>query len=82
MRTYSLGGIFALVPTPFSTDGEIAWEHFVKNITRFGKTSLNGIVVLGTNGEAVALREIEKINLLLWPESTFLLKKSYSWCGL
>lgn len=64
MGTCQLKGIFAPVPTAFDNDGEIAWEHFGRNIERFGETPLDGILVLGSNGEAVALREREKIRLI------------------
>lgn len=64
MGTCSLQGIFAPVPTAFDNDGEVAWERFGRNIERFGETPLDGILVLGSNGEAVSLREQEKIRLI------------------
>ena len=64
MNCCPLTGIFAPVPTPFGTDGEVAYDHFARNLERWGTTSLDGIVVLGSNGEAAALRESEKIAVI------------------
>lgn len=64
MNSRILNGIFAPVPTPFTADGEVAWEKFADNIRKIGQTRLTGILVLGSNGEAVALREEEKIRLI------------------
>lgn len=64
MTLCALHGIFAPVPTPFAADGEVAWDKFVGNIRKIGRTRLAGILVLGSNGEAVALREEEKIKLI------------------
>lgn len=57
-------GVFAPVPTPFTAEGEVAWDKFADNLEKFGRTRLSGILVLGSNGEAVALREEEKIRLI------------------
>lgn len=64
MNSRFLHGIFAPVPTPFTADGEVAWDKFADNIQKIGQTRLAGILVLGSNGEAVALREEEKIKLI------------------
>ena len=64
MAAYQITGIFAPVPTPFDANGEVAYDHFAQNTRRFGQTTLDGILVLGSNGEAVSLREEEKIKLM------------------
>jgi len=56
-----LKGIYAPIPTPFDNDGEISWKGFKKNLEWWGNSSLDGLVVGGTNGEAVLLSEEEKI---------------------
>ena len=61
---HKVRGIFAPIPTPFTDRGEVAWDAFVANVRRFGETSLDGIVVLGSNGEAPALRDAEKVQLV------------------
>lgn len=64
MEQCLLYGIVAPVPTPFTMNGDIAWDSFVDNLSKFGKTSLDGILVLGSNGEAVSLQEEEKVKLI------------------
>lgn len=55
-----LKGIYAPIPTPFGTDGEIDWNSFKENLQWWGKSSLQGLAVAGTNGEAVLLDADEK----------------------
>lgn len=55
-----LKGIYAPIPTPFGADGEIDWNSFNKNLQWWGKSSLQGLAVAGTNGEAVLLDTAEK----------------------
>lgn len=54
-------GIFAPIPTPFDERGEIEWNALSDNLTWWGQTSLQGLVVAGTNGEAVLLDHEEKV---------------------
>ncbi len=56
-----LNGIYAPIPTPFGANGEIAREPFRKNLEWWGKSSLQGLVVAGTNGEAALLDYEEKV---------------------
>jgi 4-hydroxy-2-oxoglutarate aldolase len=56
-------GIYAPIPTPFGTNGEISWNALKENISWWGKSPLDGLVVAGTNGEAALLDEDEKISL-------------------
>lgn len=56
-------GIYAPIPTPFGADGEIYWSGLKRNISWWSKSSLAGLVVAGTNGEAALLDEDEKIRL-------------------
>jgi len=52
-------GIFPPIPTPF-VKGEVAHEALAENIAKWSRTGIRGIVVLGSNGEAVSLSEAEK----------------------
>lgn len=54
-------GIYAPIPTPFNAGGEIDWDALQDNLQWWGQTSLQGLVVAGTNGEAVLLDHDEKI---------------------
>jgi len=57
-------GIFAPVATPFRNDGSIDWEMYSGNLKKFAKTSLAGIVSLGSNAEYVMLSLEEKLGLV------------------
>ena len=59
MRSMRFEGIFPPIPTPFA-NGEVAHEVLASNITKWSKTGIRGIVVLGSNGETVYLSETEK----------------------
>lgn len=55
------GGIYAPIPTPFDREGEIAWDALRENLKWWEQSSLSGLVVAGTNGEAALLDFDEKI---------------------
>ena len=57
----SLKGCFPPIPTPFDAQGRVDREHLASNLEKWQKTPLAGFAVLGSNGEAVLLREAEKI---------------------
>jgi len=59
-----LQGIFPPIPTPFSTSGEIDRPGLTKNLAWWNRYALAGIVVLGSNGEAVHLDRREKLALI------------------
>ena len=59
MTQIELNGIFPPVTTPFMDD-KVAYDKLASNIEKYGRTSLKGIVVLGSNGEYVSLSEEEK----------------------
>lgn len=58
-----LRGIFAPIPTPF-VGGSIAYDKLKDNVTKWGQTSLSGLVVLGSNGEFPLLSLDEKVRLV------------------
>jgi len=62
LRTRTITGIFAPIPTPF-VDGGISYDHLAENIAKWDKTGLAGLVVMGSNGEAAYLDEDEKVEM-------------------
>jgi len=60
----SLAGIFPPLVTPFGRDEDIDLDAFRSNFDRYEECGLAGYVVLGSNGEAVALSESEKLELV------------------
>ena len=54
-----LEGIFAAVTTCFYPDGRPYWRKLEQNVDRYSRTPLNGMVLLGSTGEAVMLSEEE-----------------------
>ena len=52
-------GIFTPIVTPFHTDDTVDEAALQRNVARWMKTSLTGIVVLGSNGEAPQLEDAE-----------------------
>jgi 4-hydroxy-2-oxoglutarate aldolase len=59
-----LEGIFPPIPTPFDADGDIDLPALADNLGWWSRFDLAGIVVLGSNGEAVLLDEAEKLRLV------------------
>lgn len=59
-----LSGVYAPVPTPFTETGDLALDRFAANVRHWSETPLAGLVILGSNGEAVHLSRDEKIDLL------------------
>jgi dihydrodipicolinate synthase/N-acetylneuraminate lyase len=54
-----LEGVFAAVPTPFQPDGRPQWHNLERNVERYCRAPLSGVVVLGSTGEAVMLNDEE-----------------------
>jgi dihydrodipicolinate synthase/N-acetylneuraminate lyase len=57
-------GIFAAVPTPFYADEKIYLRKLEANMARYSRTLLAGMVVLGSTGEAVMLKDEETLDVL------------------
>jgi 4-hydroxy-2-oxoglutarate aldolase len=64
MVKLSLAGAYAPIPTPFDGDGAVAHDKLAENIARWSKTSLAGLLVLGSNGEFTYLSDKEKLEVL------------------
>jgi 4-hydroxy-2-oxoglutarate aldolase len=56
----SFSGIYAAVPTPFSTDEKVAFDKLEKNIEYWNSQPLSGLLVLGTVGEAFYITREER----------------------
>ena len=55
----NLSGVFPPVATPFKNE-QIALEKLAENILKYNATDLKGYMILGSNGDACALRrEVE-----------------------
>ncbi|MFW6056407.1 MAG: dihydrodipicolinate synthase family protein [Chloroflexota bacterium] len=59
----SLKGCFPPIPTPFDERGRVDRDHLASNLAKWQQTPLRGFAVLGSNGEAVMLREKEKLEV-------------------
>ncbi|MDY0236390.1 MAG: 4-hydroxy-tetrahydrodipicolinate synthase [Gudongella sp.] len=59
-----LNGIYTPIVTPFKKNEDIDYEKMKHNLDKWGKTDLDGIVVLGSNGEFVYLSTEEKLELV------------------
>jgi 4-hydroxy-2-oxoglutarate aldolase len=57
-------GIFTPIPTPFAPTGDVDTASLARNVTRWMATPLDGLVVLGSNGEAAQLDDDEADRVL------------------
>ena len=64
MITEWLRGVFPPIPTPFDEAGELALDRLVENLGHWASCPLNGLVVLGSNGEAVHLDRDERKRMI------------------
>ena len=70
-----LKGIYTPIITPFDADENINYGALEHNLDRWGKTGLDGILVLGSNGEFPYLSSKEKFELVKFVKSHFSSKK-------
>lgn len=59
-----LRGVLPPLVTPFREDGGVDLGAFERNLEAYAEAPLAGYLVLGSNGEACALDEIEKLQLV------------------
>ena len=64
-------GIYTPVITPFTKDEKIDFEKMEHNLNKWGDTGLDGIVILGSNGEFVYLSEKEKEEVINFAVKNF-----------
>ena len=57
-------GIFAPVATIFDRDGDLDLEGFQENLRFYSNSPLDGVVLLGSNGESALLDADEKLRLI------------------
>lgn len=57
-------GVFAPVATTFGEDGELDLDAFGANMERYATSALDGVVILGSNGEYALLDASEKRRLI------------------
>lgn len=57
-------GIYTPIVTPFREDESIDFNKLKHNLDLWGKTDLDGIVVLGSNGEFIYLNQDEKLKVV------------------
>ena len=60
----TLEGVFAPIATLFTPDDELDLERYKKNIDWYCGTPLDGIVIMGSNGEYASLDTDEKLRLI------------------
>ena len=65
IASINLHGIFSPIPTPFSRSGAVDEESLIKHIQSLNSHALSGLVVLGSNGEAVHLSRKERVQVSL-----------------
>lgn len=59
-----LDGIFPPITTSFYPDGRVYLKKLEHNVERYSKTPVAGLVVLGSTGEAIALSDEERREVL------------------
>lgn len=57
-------GVFAPVATTFGGDGGLDLEHFSSNLNWYAESALDGVAIMGSNGEYVSLSLDEKLQLI------------------
>ena len=62
--TRTLEGVFAPIATLFDSDGELDLARYQKNVDWYCNSPLDGIVILGSNGEYASLDTDEKLRLI------------------
>jgi len=64
-------GIYTPIITPFKENEDIDYSKMKHNLEKWGATDLDGIVVLGSNGEFVYLSQDEKLELVNYTRENF-----------
>ncbi|HCW51976.1 MAG TPA: dihydrodipicolinate synthase family protein [Clostridiales bacterium] len=68
---HRLTGIFAPIATPFDDEERIAYAALRRNLEKWARTKLTGLVVLGSNGEFVHLDPSEKERMVAFVREHF-----------
>lgn len=59
-----LSGIFAPINIPFLKNEEVDFDGLINNLKFYLESNLNGLLILGSNGENKSLSEEEKIKII------------------
>ncbi|CAL8078080.1 unnamed protein product [Orchesella dallaii] len=59
-----ISGVYPPIPTAFSSNGKIDYVKLQENFNTWNTFDFAGYVVMGSNGEAVSLKEDEKLDLV------------------
>src|SRR5512146_3178880 len=59
-----LHGIFPPITTPFYPDGSVYFKKLEHNVDRYSRAPIAGMVVQGSTGEAILLRDEERRDVL------------------
>jgi dihydrodipicolinate synthase/N-acetylneuraminate lyase len=59
-----LQGIFPPITTPFYPEGNVYYKKLEANVERYSRTPIEGIVALGSTGEAILLSDEERRQVL------------------
>ncbi len=57
-------GVFAPVATTFDSNGELDLDHYASNLDWYAGSALDGVAIMGSNGEYVSLSLDEKTRLI------------------
>jgi 4-hydroxy-2-oxoglutarate aldolase len=63
-KLLDISGLYPPIPTPFKENEEIDWDKLKSNIDSWLKYDFSGLVVQGSNGEAVLMSESERVELI------------------
>jgi 4-hydroxy-2-oxoglutarate aldolase len=72
-----LSGIYPPVPTPFLADETIAFDQFEQNLGWWARQPIDGIVMPGSNSEAVFLSHAERVRI--WQVCADVLRDTDKW---
>lgn len=67
----TFNGIYTPIVTSFKESEEIDYEAMKHNLNKWGNTNLDGVVVLGSNGEFVFLNMEEKLDVIKFVVNNF-----------
>lgn len=57
-------GVFAPVATTFGPNGELDLGHYASNLSWYAQSALDGVAIMGSNGEYVSLSLEEKLRVI------------------
>lgn len=64
VMTRNFEGIYPPLTTPFTADGRLRLDSLERNIVRYFRTGISGVLLLGSNGESVHLSDAEKLEMV------------------